>query len=81
MAPVPGSMVNPSGRPVADQDRVSPSGSEPEIAREMMSPSEDDWAPGLATAGGRFTSTTVQVKVTSSNRFGDPSSVARTVTE
>ncbi len=72
--------VRPGGSPVADHDRASPSGSVALMLSDTEAPSESVRSPTGVRVGGRLTSTTSQSNVTSSKRFGDPSSVARTVT-
>ncbi len=68
-------MLMPGGSPVADQVRVSPSGSVAVIVNDTTSPSPKAWAPGSSTTGSRFTFVTVHVNVSNASFPGGSEAV------
>src|SRR5262245_1662961 len=54
IAPVPLLIPNPVGRPLAEYDKVSPSGSDALIASEAVAPVREFCVPGFVTVGAPF---------------------------
>ena len=78
ITPVAGSMSRPGGRAVADQDRASPSGSEPITGSDTTVPSASVRFAGAVTTGARLVLVIVQVNESVANR--PPGSCTRTTT-